>query len=105
MYLKEKPNKSTLSFGNFFKQVPKYCAPFEVLAKKGSVAYELALPPSKKVHNLFHVSLLKQYVHDSTHVIDWSEIKIEPEGKFQTENLHILDMKEFRLPNRVIVEI
>ena len=105
MYLKEKQNKSTLSFGTFFKLVPKYCVHFEVLAKIRMVAYELALPPSKKVHNIFHVFLSERYVHDYTHVIDWSMIKIEPEGKFQTEALHILDMKEFRLPNQVIVEI
>jgi len=105
VYLKKKPNKSALSFGNFFKQVPKYCVPFEVLAKIGLVAYELALPPSIKVHNVFHVFLSKRYVHDATHVIDWNMITMEPEGKFQIEPLRIVNTKELMLPNWAIVQI
>jgi hypothetical protein len=35
------------------------------------------------VHNVFHVSLLKKYVHDPNHVIDWHMIQVETEGDFQ----------------------
>ena len=43
-----------------------------MLAKIGPVAYQLALPPNIKVHDVFHVSLLIYiYVHDATHIIDW----------------------------------
>jgi hypothetical protein len=31
---------------------------------------------------VFHVSLLKKYVHESNHVIDWTMIQVEPEGEF-----------------------
>ena len=51
-----------------------YCGPFEILAKVGLVAYQLALPPNIKVHNVFHVSIMKRYVHDVSHVIDWNVI-------------------------------
>ena len=47
-----------------------YYGPFEISAKIGPVAYQLALPPTIKVHNVFHVSILKKYVHDVTHVIE-----------------------------------
>ena len=60
-----------------------YCGPFEILAKVGPVAYQLALPPNIKVHNVFHISILKRYVHYVSHVIDWNVIQVEPEGKFQ----------------------
>jgi len=70
VYVKVKPRKSSLRLGNCVKLSPRYCGPFEVLARIGPVAYQLALPANIKVHNVFHVSLLKKYVHDATHVID-----------------------------------
>ena len=91
--------------GRCSKLAPRYCGPFEVLTKIGPVAYQLALPPNIKVHDVFHVSLLKKYIHDVTHIIDWNVIQEEPEGKFQTESLCILDRKEHMLWNQAIIEI
>ena len=34
------------------------------------------------MHNVFHVSVLKRYIHDATHVIDWNVIQVEPVGEF-----------------------
>ena len=66
VYLRIKPKKSTLYAGSCAKLAPRYCGPFEVLERVGPMAYKLALPPHVKVHDVFHVSLLKIYVHDST---------------------------------------
>ena len=74
VYIKVNPKKSTLRLGKYKKLAPRYCGPFEILAKVGSVAYQLSLPPSIRVHNMFHVSILKRYVHDGSHVIDWNVI-------------------------------
>jgi hypothetical protein len=41
------------------------------------IAYMLALPTSMTVHNVFHVSLLKKYIPDANHVIDWNVIPVE----------------------------
>ena len=51
-----------------------------MLAKIGSVAYHLALTPSMIFHNVFHVSLLKKYIHDATHIIDWVVIEVDTDG-------------------------
>jgi hypothetical protein len=71
----------------------------------GPVAYRLALPPTVKSHNVFHVSLLKKYVHDSNHIIDWSMIQVEPEGEFLPEPQCILDRKETPLWNQTIAQV
>jgi len=39
----------------------KKIRPFKILAKIGTSAYKLALPPSMAIHNTFHISLLKPY--------------------------------------------
>jgi hypothetical protein len=43
------------------KLMPKFIGPFTVLRKVGHVAYQLALGDTLKVHNVFHVSLLRPY--------------------------------------------
>jgi hypothetical protein len=68
---KVKPKKISLKLGSCTKITARLCGPFEILDIIGSVAYMLALPTSMNVHNVFHVSLLKKYVHDPNHVIDW----------------------------------
>jgi hypothetical protein len=67
-FLKVKPKKSSLKLGRCTKLVSRYCGPFEILDRIGPIAYMLAFPATIKVHNVFHVSLLKKYVHDPNHV-------------------------------------
>jgi hypothetical protein len=43
------------------KLLPRFIGPFTITERIGAVAYRLDLPPVLKVHNVFHVSLLKQY--------------------------------------------
>jgi hypothetical protein len=67
--LKVKPKKSSMNLGSCTKLATRFCGPFEILDRIGSVAYMLPFPSSMNVHNIFHVSLLKKYVHDTNHVI------------------------------------
>ena len=102
VFFKVKPRKSSFKLGSCAKLVPKYCGPFEILARVGPVAYQLVFPPNLRIHNVFHIYILKKYVHDATRVIDLNVIQVEPEGYFQVEPDCILDKKEMFLRNCTI---
>ena len=74
VYLRVSPRNISLKLGSFAKLSPKYCGPFEVLEIIGPIAYRLALLARTRAHNIFHVSLLKKYVHDPNRVINWDVI-------------------------------
>jgi hypothetical protein len=102
VFLKVKTSRSSLKLGSCAKLSARFCGPFEILERIGPVAYMLALPASMTVHNVFHVSLLKKYVPDANHVIDWTVIQVEPEGVLQVHHVRILDRKSEQLHNRAI---
>jgi len=105
VFVKVKPRKSSFKLGSCAELAPRYCGPFEVLARVGLVAYQLAFPPNLRMHNVFHVSILKKYVHDATQVIDWNFIHVEPEGYFPVEPDCILEKREISLQNRSIGQV
>ena len=53
-----------------------YYWPFKSLERIGPMAYRLSLHPIVRDHNLFNASLLRKYVHDFNHVIDWTMIQV-----------------------------
>ena len=67
-------------------------------------AYQLLLPPYLKVHNVFHVSLLKAYVPNPDHVLDDGQILMPSQGQLELEPEHILDTRGRKLKNRNFVE-
>ena len=71
-------------FGKRGKLSSRYIKCFEVLERVSTVAYQLDLPPSlSSVHVVFHVSMLRKYTLDPTHVVDWGELVIDAYGTFK----------------------
>ena len=71
VFLKVMPKRRVVMFGKRGNLLPRFIGPFEILERIGSVAYWLALPPSMTgVHEVFHVSMLRKYTPDPTHVVD-----------------------------------
>ncbi|KAM2405085.1 hypothetical protein ACFXTH_032348 [Malus domestica] len=70
VFLKLSPWRGVVRFGKRGKLSPRYIGPYEITERIGEVAYRLELPPElSKVHNAFHVSMLRHYVSDPSHVI------------------------------------
>ena len=59
VFVKVKPIKNSFKLGSCAKLAPRYCGPFEILSRVGIVSYQLAFPPNLKIHNIFHISILK----------------------------------------------
>ena len=81
VFLKVKVIKISLQLGNCKKLAVILCGLFELLSIIEAVDYDIAQPRLVKVHNVFHVSLLKKYVYDSNHILDWSMMQVEPKRK------------------------
>ncbi|KAL9276137.1 hypothetical protein ACSQ67_026319 [Phaseolus vulgaris] len=47
------------------KLAPRYSDPFQILRRIGTVAYELRMPTTLKIHPTFHASLLRSYKRPS----------------------------------------
>ena len=70
------PSKEISRFGIRGKLNPIYVGPFEILERIGEVAYRLALPHSLAgVHNIFHVSMLKKYLPDPSHIVELEPVQ------------------------------
>ena len=71
-------------FGKRGKLSSRFIGPFEILESVGTVAYRLALPPNMSgVHEVFHVSMLRKYTPDPTHVVDWGQIEVDTDKTFE----------------------
>ena len=60
---------------------PKFIGPFKILKRVGELAYRLELPPTLKIHNVFHVSRLKKFYDDGR--MQPPPKPVEADGKLQ----------------------
>ncbi|KAH9763231.1 Endonuclease [Citrus sinensis] len=103
VFLKGSPWKGVFRFGKKGKLSPRFIGPFEILERIGPVDYRIALPPSlSRLHNVFHVSVLRKYIADPSHVLDNQPIQITEDMSYEEQPIEIVDRNEQVLRNRVI---
>ena len=98
VFLKVSPWKKVMRFRKKGKLSPRFIGPYKEIEKVGPVAYRLALPPElEKIHNVFHVSMLRRYRSDSSHVVSSETIELRPDLTYEEETIEILarEVKEF----------
>ena len=91
VFLRVMPKRGVVRFGKHEKLSSRFIGPFEILEKVGTFVYRLALPLSMTgVHEVFHVSMLREYTPDPAHVVDWRQIEIDTDGTFEEGPVCIL---------------
>ena len=103
VFLKVSPTKGVMRFGQTGKLCPRYIGPYEILERINEVAYRLALPTDlDRVHNVFHVSMLRKYIPDPSHVIRHEPLQLRDDLTYEEKPIEILDRKEKQLRSKVI---
>lgn len=103
VFLKVSPWKGVHRFALKGKLNPRFIGPFEILEKVAEVAYKLALLPQlSRVHNVFHVSLLRGYNYHPSHVVNCPLDKVRPDLTYEEEPERILEREERVMRRRTI---
>ena len=103
VFLQISPCKGILRFGKRGKLSPRYIGPYEIFQRVGPVAYRLALPLElSRVHDVFHVSMLQEYIPDPSHVLDAEPVQMTADLTYKVEPIQILDQKQHMLRNKTI---
>ncbi|XP_050125744.1 uncharacterized protein LOC126603009 [Malus sylvestris] len=95
--------KGVVRFGKPGKLSPRYIGPYQIIERIGLVAYRLELPPELSlIHNIFHVSILRKYVPDLSHIIQLELLEVNQDASYVEEPVAILDRQDKVLRNKVI---
>ncbi|XP_071926159.1 uncharacterized protein [Coffea arabica] len=93
VFLKVTPLRSVTA-GRGKKLQPRFIGPFKILQRVGKVAYRLELPSSlSKIHDVFHVSMLKKYYPDPSHILQPEEVEIDESLTYEEKPVQLLDRK------------
>jgi len=103
VFLRVSPRRGVTRFGRGGKLSPRYIGSFDILERIGEVAYRLALPPQLSgIHDVFHVSMLRKYEPDPSHVLEWSSLELDADVTFEERPIQILDHREQVLRGKTV---
>ncbi|XP_052114913.1 uncharacterized protein LOC127745688, partial [Arachis duranensis] len=82
---------------------PRYIGPFQILERIGPVAYRMALPPYlSNLHDVFHVSQLRKYTPDASHVLEPESVQLREDLTLPVAPVRIDDTSIRRLHGKEV---
>ena len=95
VFLKVSPLRGAVRIKGRGKLSPRFVGPFEILERIGACAYRLRLPVElSRIHDVFHVSNLRKYIADPSHVMHASKLEVQKNLIYEEVPLKIVDRKE-----------
>ncbi|XP_059289698.1 uncharacterized protein LOC132043236, partial [Lycium ferocissimum] len=92
VFQKVSPMKKVMRFGQKGNLSPRCIGPYKILDGIGLVAYRLSLPLILSiVHPVFHVSMLRRYVHDDSYMIQPEDMELNENLTYEEGPITILD--------------
>jgi len=103
VYLKVTPMKKVQRFRVRSKLAPRYVGPYQIIERKGPVAYEVQLPEELSlIFPVFHVSQLRKCLKVPEQRIEPRRIKLKADLEYKEQLVGIVDTKEQVTRNRVV---
>lgn len=103
VFIKFTPMKGHTRFGTNGKLAPRYIEPYEVIEKLSLVVYQVALPPDMEhMHNIFHISMLRESILDSQQVIKPTQILMSNDYTYTERPIQIISRRIMKLRNKDI---
>ena len=103
VFVKVTPMKGQTRFGVKGKLVPRYVGPYEIIEKINPVAYQVAfLPEMEHMHNVFHISMLRDYLRDPFHVIEPTHVVLSDDYTYEERPVQIVNRRIKKLRNKEI---
>ena len=90
------------------KLTPRFIGPYQISDRVGNVAYRVALPPNlSNLHDVFHVSQLRKYISDPSHVIHMDDVQVRDNLTMETMHVRIAnhEMKTLRGKEIALVKV
>lgn len=99
VFLNVLPKRGIMRFGKKGKLSP-FIGLFQILKRVREVAYKLALPPHLSiVHHVFHVLMLRKYLHNPSCIIAYDDCHVEKVVTYVIRHIQILDWKDHTIRN------
>jgi hypothetical protein len=95
VYLKVSPIRGVKRFGVKGKLAPRYVGPYQILAKRGEVAYQLGLLEGlSALHDVFHVSQLKKCLRVPEEQLPVEGLEVQEDSTYIEKPVQILEIAD-----------